>query len=58
MERHMVFQVLPEALDWIELRAVGREEDQPDVLGNRQFLGFMEPPVVQDQNTETFREPG
>jgi hypothetical protein len=31
----VIFQVLPEALDRIELRAIGREKDQPDVLRNR-----------------------
>ncbi len=52
VECQVTLQVLPEPLDRIELRAVWGQEDQSNVVWNRKRIGFMEPPVVQNQDID------
>lgn len=57
VEPQVIFQVLPQPLDWVQLRAVRGQEDQLNVVWNRKGLGFVEPPVVQNQDIQALREP-
>jgi len=40
---------MPDALDWIELRAVGRQRQQGNVVGYRQRLAVVPAGAIEDQ---------
>jgi len=46
---HLLFEVLPEPFDWIELGAVRREENVIDVAWYVELFCLVERAVVQDQ---------
>lgn len=48
IERQLIFQVLPESLDRIELWAVGRKKRQLDVGRDRELVRLMKLAVIQN----------
>ena len=46
----VVFEELPQILDRVELRAVGRQWQQADVVGHAQPLGAMPASLVEDHH--------
>ena len=50
VERQLVFQILPEPLNRIKLRAVRRQKREFDVARNREFIGLMELAVIQNHD--------
>jgi hypothetical protein len=48
----VVLEVLPESLDGIELRAMGRLKEQHDIFGKLKPLSGMKAPVIQLEHME------
>jgi hypothetical protein len=53
--RQLIFHILPQALDGIELRTVGRSEQTDDILRDTQRFGLMTAPIIHDDNIQCVR---